>query len=293
MIYQLEIYLEGNMDKLAIPARTEEEFTILLEKMTSVPADFKERVMHDFLEKNPAMIPCLDGYSNHRHHGPVGSLIFTEHRLTAGHFNRVPDFLFVSSHSQANTFVFIEIEHPGKTIFNKDDQLSAHFNRAYQQLEDWRSWFNDHKNTLIQDLAKVNKSFDMDKEVDAEFILVIGRSEEYSNNQIRRMRIHQKNKAPLYVMSYDRLRYDHEPYCQRLAVVNQQSYGIEAVQFPKDYFYNYNQRNSHRHILNKENAIMENVYMSKKEKDDLIESIRKWDSLNDTKAREAFFQRSL
>ncbi|WP_059040733.1 Shedu anti-phage system protein SduA domain-containing protein [Paenibacillus rubinfantis] len=278
------------MDKREIPVLTEEEFGTLLENMTATPEAYKERAMHDFLEKNPAMIPCLDGATMHRHHGPVGSLVFTEYQLAAGHFKREPDFLFVTSHSQANTFVFVEIEHPGKPIFNQDDSLNAHFYHAYEQLQDWASWFNagNNKGLLIQELARVNKGFELDKEVDAEFVLVIGRRAEFEGNPTRMRRIHRHNKAPFYVMSYDRLRYDHTPYCQRLAVVHQKASGLEAVQFPRDYYYDYNQRGNHRLIRNKEKAIMENVYMTQPEKDQLLQTIREWDSLDDKKARERF-----
>jgi hypothetical protein len=54
--------------------------------------------------------------------------------------------MWVSTHSGAWFPTLIEIEKPGKKIFNKDRTPTSEFTKARNQLNQWRAWFNTPSN---------------------------------------------------------------------------------------------------------------------------------------------------
>lgn len=98
-----------------------------------------ESRVQEFLERNPAIV-CGSAYL-------MGDAVISKFRLGV---DLVTDFAYVNPRSGSTLLFLVEIEDPGKPIFNKDDQFTEHFNQAYQQLEDWLGWCVSHREELRQ-----------------------------------------------------------------------------------------------------------------------------------------------
>src|SRR5688500_2828830 len=79
-----------------------------------------ERRGQAFLERYPQLLPGL----NDLHNGPLHDIIVTKFPLGA---EFKTDFAFISRHSMALQFTFIELESPAKRIFNNDGSFSQGF----------------------------------------------------------------------------------------------------------------------------------------------------------------------
>jgi hypothetical protein len=60
----------------------------------------------------------------------------------------VTDFVYFWSNSTGTHAMLTEIEAPTLRVFTEDDQFTSDFNRALQQLRDWRRWCADNHETL-------------------------------------------------------------------------------------------------------------------------------------------------
>jgi antiviral defense system Shedu protein SduA len=107
----------------------------------------EERPLQVFLEQHPWMLTC-----NHDVWPPV---VITQ--LPLGVDYR-PDFVFLWHHSGGEFIALVEIEPPRLQIFNADDEFSAPFNHALQQLEDWSSWLRSNS-TYVHHLLEPLREF--------------------------------------------------------------------------------------------------------------------------------------
>lgn len=264
-----------------------EEYRNLLDELSG--SSGREAEMHTFLLQRPSLLPGFYGLHEPAHHGVMSGIIFNKLPLQ-GIFKRVPDFLFVTKTSVQMQVVFIEIEDPSIKIFNKDDSFTKEFNHAFQQLEDWSSWFKQGSNQtiLLQTLQGALQWPHMfETPAKPVFILISGRRSEYLNNQNRLRRLAEKNRDPYFTMSFDRLescfQYDD------LIVVKQSANGFEALHV--DEFYNYSDttRQIHGHIANKKDAVLRNVYMNESRKSQIVKDIDYWDAILDKNLHEHIF----
>ena len=183
-------------------ARFGEQGTMLLDLLESAAT---EQEIHEFLELNPVFIPGLLDL----HGGPLGRVVVSKLPLGSEY---ITDFAFISRDSQSRQFTFVEIEHPKKRIFTKDDAFTKDLNDALQQVRDWLRWFEQNKNYIIEVFRVAFPILDatlVGKPIYLRVVLVYGRRTEL-NSPKRHQRWESLptgilQSRPLNVMTYDRL----------------------------------------------------------------------------------------
>jgi hypothetical protein len=161
-----------------------------------------ESAVQDFLERHPILLPGLWDY----HNGPLHDVVVT--KLPLGPDYKT-DFAFISRHSMALQFTFVEIEAPTKRIFNQDDSFTQEFNHAKQQVMDWARWSQDHLNDLMDMFAQMFETYNVTDDLkEVRGYLVYGRREEVEVNRRRKERwqgVGLSSDKRMIVMTYDRL----------------------------------------------------------------------------------------
>jgi hypothetical protein len=162
-----------------------------------------EAVIQDFLERHPVFLPGLWDL----HNGPLHDIVVTKLPLGA---DFQTDFAFVTRHSMALQFTFIEIEAPSKRIFNKDGSFSQEFNHARQQVADWVLWSNRNIHVLMDMFGPMFETYPVGEDnKDVRGYLLYGRREEVEadrKNKQRWQSVWLSSDKRIVVMSYDRIR---------------------------------------------------------------------------------------
>ncbi len=163
-----------------------------------------ERQMHLFFEDNPIFLPSL----NDRHNGPLGNVVITKLRLADEYET---DFAFLSVDSARTQITLIEIESPTIKVFrDSDDHFTSAFNKAVQQMRDWKAWFRNNQ-TYIKDRFReiyFNMVF-RNQHVATKIILIAGRRSYIKKNPRREKRWVELNESikPDEIVTYDHLLY--------------------------------------------------------------------------------------
>ena len=167
--------------------------------------DPSEAEVQSFLERHPWLVPGHSTPGSPSGHFPLHCSLITQPKLP-GQNVRFPDFMWIASHSGAWFPTLVEIEKPGKNIYNKNDTTSAHFSRARNQLNQWRSWFSDDANVaLFKDMYGIPEQLRR-LPMKLHLILIYGRRSELEEQpELARQRgtLLSSNKEEL--MSFDRL----------------------------------------------------------------------------------------
>ena len=143
--------------------------------------DPSEREVQTFLQKHPWLVPGHRTPSGTSGHGPLHCSLIAQPKLP-GRESFIPDFMWIAAHSGAWFPTLIEIERPGKKIFNRDGSTSAYFTKARNQLEHWRSWFNDPTNVQqFLELYGIPQSM-RGRTRQLHMILIYGRRSEFEEN---------------------------------------------------------------------------------------------------------------
>jgi hypothetical protein len=161
-----------------------------------------EAQVQNFLENHPGLLPGLRDF----HNGPLHDIVVTKFPLGADYRT---DFAFVTRHSMALQFTFVEIEDPTKPIFNKDDSFSQKFNHARQQVSDWVGWAERNITLLADMFGPMFDTYNASEDrKTVRGYLVYGRRGEIEADRRRRERwqsVQASSDARVWVMSYDRL----------------------------------------------------------------------------------------
>jgi len=162
----------------------------------------REQDVHDFLELHPELLPGLYDL----HNGPLHGIVVSKFPFGADY---KCDFAFLTRHSMALQFTFVEIEDPRLPIFNKDGSFSQSFNHARQQIADWRVWVEKNIDSLMGVFSPMFETYNArDDRKDFRFYLVYGRRREVETDKKRKERwgsIEASDDKKTKVMSYDRL----------------------------------------------------------------------------------------
>lgn len=170
-----------------------------------------ESDMQLFLERNPAFVPGAWTPGTKSGHAPIHEVLVTQPRLI-GFNSKLPDFLWLSTHSGSWYAAMIEIERPEKRIFTKKHVPTAEFTQARNQLSQWRVWFDIPANVqLFMDDYGIPTSIHDRRSWGLHLILIYGRRSEFQNNPIL-----SKNRSKLLngsheeLISFDRLQPDND-----------------------------------------------------------------------------------
>ncbi len=96
-------------------------------------SDPTEPKVQRFLERHQWLVPGHSTPGTPSGHFPLHCSLISQPKLP-GQDLRIPDFMWVATHSEAWYPTLIEIERPGKKIFNKDGTPTSDFTKARNQL---------------------------------------------------------------------------------------------------------------------------------------------------------------
>ena len=96
-----------------------------------------EKEVQEFLDRHPALVPGAFTPSGSSGHYPLHCALITQ-PLLPGFHARVPDFMWIATHSGTWYPTLIEIESPTKKLFTSGGLPTAEFTAASTQLAQWR-----------------------------------------------------------------------------------------------------------------------------------------------------------
>lgn len=140
----------------------------------------RENELQALLERHPAILT--------EHRGLSPPLVLSQLPLGA---DFVVDFAYFWSQSNGSFLTLVEIEPPDLPVFNDNDEFSARFHHALQQLSDWEEWCR-RKPEFVD--AFVDPLFDMGLTMggfsftEIQTRLIVGRRANVRSNARRRMR---------------------------------------------------------------------------------------------------------
>jgi len=102
--------------------------------------------------------------------------------------------------SNGNVFEFIELKQPNTKLFTKNGTPTADFNRAIQQIRDWKRWLIDNKNWMKKHLPTTSTRVITDSNI--KFKIVIGRRLDNIYEIDKRNQISEEIKAEIRSFDY-------------------------------------------------------------------------------------------
>lgn len=132
------------------PAMAWEDYERLIltqwtDMLASGPAP-TEADVHRFFEQHPSMVPgafnIIGGSSGHY----PGLTALVSRPPLPSYDRRIPDFMWLSTNSELEEPVLIEIEAPNKRWFTMSAAQSAHLTQALGQIAEWKAWFGVPRN---------------------------------------------------------------------------------------------------------------------------------------------------
>ncbi|MCA0031292.1 Shedu anti-phage system protein SduA domain-containing protein [Mesorhizobium sp. B263B2A] len=163
----------------------------------------KEQVVQDFLEQHTELVPTPNLLN---HHLALNSII-SKFRLST---SLITDYIYLTKSSGLWKITFVELETPDKAIFTADMRratATAAFNNALDQVVDWKTYLDEHKNEILERLRPLIVPIGMrENPVTFEYQLIIGRSDN-KNRSPKRLKYleHIRQGLGIEVYSYDTL----------------------------------------------------------------------------------------
>ena len=176
--------------------------------------------------------------------------------------------------------ILIEIESPKKRIFTQGGKTRSEFNRARDQLTEWRAWFNDHSNVdQFNERYGISDYTKRPLRMQIETVLVYGRRSEFDgDHSLTKFRASLMNRSDR-LMSFDRLT-DlklNDLDCQIAITIKSTGSGhFKAVWIPETFTLGPEFANSLHYISGIDSAICSNPNISDARKNFLVERIDYW-----------------
>lgn len=187
---------------LAFDKELEKAFIAILES-PSPEGKKKELVVHEFMEKNPELIPTPNLLNHHLHFGVVISKFPLDTSLET-------DYVYLTKSSDTWRVTFVELEVPDKKLFTnnkKQVDTSSDFNKAISQVRSWQVFIEENKNEVLRRLQPIFYPIIMRRNpVEFNYQLIIGRSEE-KNESPEKIKIlnRLRKETGIDIMTYDTL----------------------------------------------------------------------------------------
>ncbi|OKZ75903.1 MAG: hypothetical protein BHV87_04745 [Clostridiales bacterium 36_14] len=162
-----------------------------------------ENEVQRYLEKHGHLLPVNNWLLGHQ---VDCAFIISKFRLGNQY---ISDFAYLTKCSDEWYVVFVEIENPNKKIFNEDDHFNCHFNRAYEQVQDWQRYLNDsnHRTQILNSLKCLrHPQIMLDDNVTFKYLLIYGRKNDRDKSNIRRNRFLQKKTDDIKVCTFDSIK---------------------------------------------------------------------------------------
>ncbi len=169
---------EVDFSRLDGRAAAREHYGKLLEELETLLGG-PEEPAHQFLKAHPELI------------SPTHDAIWSKHAF-GGH---VSDFVF---REPLKDYLLVEIEAPHRKLFRKDGQPRVALTHAIDQIDDWLSYIQDHKEAVERDgLTGISPT--------PRCLVVIGRSLELTESNRLKLRVLSSQRPRLTILTYDDL----------------------------------------------------------------------------------------
>jgi hypothetical protein len=229
-----------------------------------------ERAFQSFFELHPCMLPLVGG----GHHGLFPSAVISQPKLPSLE-QSIPDFLIVSSNSEAVYTQFIEIESPHKRWATKLGQPSRDFKQAVDQIKTWKAWFSDAANVM-----QFQRTYRLPgyggRTLVPMYVLIYGRRSDPSlTEEVTRKRHHLQTGDEVY-MTYDRLHASESLSTALTVKIDRRGY--RAISIPPTVRLNFLDADDWAIIRDKDKALKRNQYLSDVRRSFLLERWPYWDA---------------
>jgi hypothetical protein len=191
-----------------------------------------EPAVHSFLEQHPSMVPgafnIIGGNSGHH---PVMSALISQPPLPS-YDRRIPDFMWLSTNSEIDEPVLIEIEAPGKRWFTKSGAQTAHLTQALGQIADWKAWMAvPHNVEAFKAFYGLDRLAWQRRRFRPAYLLIYGRRAEASATPVLTQRRGHLHSDDIVSMTFDRLQ--PNPQASQLICIKAESAGrFKAISVP-------------------------------------------------------------
>lgn len=233
--------------------------------------DLGEHIFQRFFEENPCMLPGAHGLTMTSGHFPYYAAVFTQPVLPGFH-SKVPDFMWLSTCSDATFPVLIEIEKPSKKWFTQKGIQSADLTQALTQISEWKTWFDNPINVLqFQELYIPNSLLERNKKMIPLYLLIYGRRDEANRFQEKRANLKRQNE---FLMTYDRLTPQRNQ--SNYLCIRRMKEGFVTINVPAPMQLGPLIAGEWRDLKNIDDAIKKNKLMSRERRLFLMERISYW-----------------
>ncbi|MEH2241922.1 Shedu anti-phage system protein SduA domain-containing protein [Nostoc sp.] len=180
------------------------KYKILLDTTNS------EKELQKFFEENPSFIPGAWTPGTKSGHYPLHCALITQPKLQ-GLTTRIPDFMWIATHSSGWYPTLIEIESPSKNILKNNGQPTSNFTQARNQLEQWKTWFSSASNVQqFLEQYQIPDYIRNERQMKLHMILIYGRRNEFEFDATKSKERMSLMSDGMELMSYDRLSCDRE-----------------------------------------------------------------------------------
>lgn len=220
-----------------------------------------ERLIQDFMENHPCMIPGSFGVDGESGHGPWPSAVITQPKLP-GVSERFPDFMWISTDSESVYPILVEIETPDKKWWRENGEVShSDFTQAQGQLAEWRAWFSQPLNQqLFLDMYDIPGMLRR-RRLQPRFVLVIGRRSESNRDEARQKKRGFLARDDERIMTFDRI--EAKSKASRFPCVTHSDLGYAIKRVPPTFDASYINGDVCAGFMGWENGVNASPYISK------------------------------
>jgi len=183
-----------------------EDFLMLQwQALLDSPESRDERLLHQFLERHPSLLPGPNSVDGTSGHFPFPIAAISRPKLP-GLSDREPDFMWIAADSAAVYPILIEIETPHKQWFYGDRaEIHSEFTHAQGQLAEWRAWFSQGGNRTMFLDAYDFPDYLRKRRLSPRYVLIYGRQANYAGSPLRQAKRSELAREDERLMSFDRL----------------------------------------------------------------------------------------
>lgn len=237
-----------------------------------------EASVQAFLEQHPSMVPgAFNILGNQSGHYPWYCGVIAQAPLPS-YDRRIPDFIWLSSNSDTEQPVLVEIEAPSKRWFTASGIQTADLTQALNQIAEWKAWFGvSHNVEAFKAFYGLDREAWRQRRFRPAYLLIYGRRADANANPNLTRKRGFLNADDVVMMTYDRLSPDSKAgqlICMRVDATG----AFTAVSVPPTLKWRPGHAADRALISHLDTAIDNNPYISLERKRFLIRRLEYWNS---------------
>lgn len=234
--------------------------------------------MQAFLEQHPSMVPgAFNILGNQSGHYPWYCGVIAQAPLPS-YDRRIPDFIWLSSNSDTEQPVLVEIEAPSKRWFTASGIQTADLTQALNQIAEWKAWFGvPHNVEAFKAFYGLDREAWRQRRFRPAYLLIYGRRADANANPNLTRKRGFLNADDVVMMTYDRLSPDSKAgqlICMRVDATG----AFTAVSVPPTLKWRPGHAADRALLSHLDTAIDNNPYISLERKRFLIRRLEYWNS---------------